>query len=177
METEKSPFAEHATNVIDIYVKTKNTGNLQQAEVPELFKIERACFVTIHNKDGSLRGCIGTIEPRTENLWLEIISNAVSACSRDPRFNPVTKDELNKIEVSVDVLSVPERVDDIKTLDPKKYGIIISDGKHNRGVLLPDIDGVDTVKEQIRIAKRKAGLHKTKNEFLEIYSFTATRYH
>lgn len=177
METKKSPFAEHATNVIDTYVRTKNVRDLKQAEVPYSFRIKRACFVTIHNKDESLRGCIGTIEPRTENLWQEIISNAVSACSRDPRFDPVTESELDNIEVSVDVLSVPERVEDIKTLDPKKYGIIISDGKYNRGVLLPDIDGVDTVKEQIRIAKRKAGLHKIKNKFLEIYSFTATRYH
>lgn len=170
-------IAKHAENVIDSFVKTKSIAKYKQADIPDEFKIVRACFVTIHLEDGSLRGCIGTIEPRTENLWLEIVSNAVSACSRDPRFDPVRENELDKIEVSVDVLSVPEKVEDIKTLDPKKYGIIISDGKHNRGVLLPDIDGINTVKEQIRIAKRKAGLHRIKNEFLEIYSFTATRYH
>ena len=77
-------------------------------EIPEEFKVQLACFVSIYNNDESLRGCIGTIEPREDNLWFEIISNAESACSRDSRFSPVESKELKQIQVSVDVLSKPK---------------------------------------------------------------------
>lgn len=177
MYKAKTSFAKHALDTITAYVKTKNTDELRRNEVPVEFNEKLACFVSIHNKDESLRGCIGTIEPKEDNLWLEIISNAVSACSRDSRFSPVEPKELEQIEVSVDVLSKPEKVEDLDKLNPKKYGVIVTDGNYMRGVLLPDIEGVDTVKEQIRIAKRKAGLADVENEFLKIYSFTSTRYH
>ncbi len=177
MYKAKSSFAKHALNTIITYVKTKSVDKLKQMEIPDEFKVQLACFVSIHNSDTSLRGCIGTIEPHEDNLWLEIISNAVSACSRDTRFSAVEEIELAQLEVSVDVLSKPQKVTDINMLDPKKYGVIVTDGNYLRGVLLPDIEGVGTVKEQISIAKRKAGLADVENEFLEIYSFTSTRYH
>ena len=177
MHKSKTSFAKHALNVITTYVKTNNVDKLKNMSFPDEFNVQLACFVSIHNTDESLRGCIGTIEPREDNLWLEIISNAISACTRDSRFSPVDIKELEQIEVSVDVLSKPKKVDDIDKLDPKKYGVIVTDGNYMRGVLLPDIEGVDTVKEQIRIAKRKAGLADMEDEFLEIYSFTSTRYH
>ncbi len=177
MHQAKTSFAKHAYNVITKYVKTKNTNDLENMEIPDEFNIQLACFVSIHNKDESLRGCIGTIEPREDNLWLEIISNAISACTRDSRFSAIEPNELDNIEVSVDVLSKPEKLEDITKLDSKIYGVIVTDGNYSRGVLLPDIDGIDTVEEQIRIAKRKAGLADMENEFLEIYSFTSTRYH
>ncbi|OQY00222.1 MAG: AmmeMemoRadiSam system protein A [Bacteroidetes bacterium 4572_117] len=177
MYKAKTSFAKHAFNIIKAYVKTKNIDKFKNIEFPVEFKHNLACFVTIHNNDGSLRGCIGTIEPREDNLWLEIISNAVSACTRDSRFSPVKPNELQQIEVSVDVLSEPKKVDDLNELDPKKFGVIVTDGNYMRGVLLPDIEGVDKVEDQIKIAKRKAGLADMENEFLEIYSFTATRYH
>ena len=177
MDKPKTSFAKHALETIVTYVKTKNTNELKRKEVPEEFNEKLACFVSIHNKDESLRGCIGTIEPREDNLWLEIISNAISACSNDSRFTAVKSDELDQLDISVDVLSKPEKVEDINMLNPKKYGVIVTDGNYMRGVLLPDIEGVDTVQEQIKIAKRKAGLADMENEFLEIYSFTSTRYH
>ena len=177
MDKPKTSFAKHALDTIIAFVKTKSVDELKVMEIPEEFNVQLACFVSIHNNDESLRGCIGTLEPREDNLWLEIISNAVSACSRDSRFLPMKENELSQIEVSVDVLSKPEKVDDINKLNPKKYGVIVTDGSYMRGVLLPDIDGVDTVKEQIEIAKRKAGLSDMENEFLKIYSFTSTRYH
>jgi len=177
MHKTKTSFAKHALNVIANYVKTNNIDELRNMSFADEFNVQLACFVSIHNTDESLRGCIGTIEPREDNLWLEIISNAVSACTRDSRFSAVQTSELENIEVSVDVLSKPEKVDDIDKLDAKKYGVIVTDGNYMRGVLLPDIDGVDTVEEQIRIAKRKAGLADIENEQLEIYSFTSTRYH
>lgn len=176
MYQAKTLYAQHALNVVSTYVKTGDISAIKKQQPPKEFLIRRACFVTLHNVDGSLRGCIGTLEPQYKNLWLEIISNAVAACSRDSRFPPVTPDELENIEVSVDVLSEPEKVSDISTLDPKKYGIIVTDG-FIRGVLLPDIDGIDTIEQQIKIAKRKAGLSNILNDNLTFYSFTATRYH
>jgi AmmeMemoRadiSam system protein A len=177
MYQAKTVYAQHALNVVTAYVKTGDVSELKkQKEIPEELQVRRACFVTLHKPDGSLRGCIGTLEPQYKNLWLEIISNGVAACSRDSRFSPVTADELDNIEISVDVLSVPEKVEDLNTLDPKKYGIIVTDG-FLRGVLLPDINGVDTVEQQINIAKRKAGLGSMPNENLQFYAFTATRFH
>jgi AmmeMemoRadiSam system protein A len=113
-------------------------------------------FVSL-KKGGELRGCIGTIFPVTGSTGEEVIENAVSAATRDPRFPPVTESELPDIQYSVDVLSEPEDVADTGQLDPIRYGVIVSDGLR-RGLLLPDLEGVDTVEEQIRIASMKAGL-------------------
>ena len=113
-------------------------------------------FVSLH-KDRRLRGCIGTIAPTQENLAREIVQNAVSAGTRDPRFPPVRAAELDELEYSVDVLGQPEPVDSPAQLDPKTYGVIVSCGR-KRGLLLPDLDGVDTVAEQVDIARRKGGI-------------------
>lgn len=115
-------------------------------------------FVSLH-KDGRLRGCIGTVTPTEENLAWEIVRNAVSAGTRDPRFPPVRPDELDELEYSVDVLGQPEPVESAAGLDPKIYGVIVSCGR-KRGLLLPDLDGVDTVAEQIDIARRKGGIRE-----------------
>ena len=112
--------------------------------------------MSIH-KDGALRGCIGTFLPVRENIAREIISNAVSASTRDPRFDAVRPEELPWLEINVDVLSRPERIESTDELDVKKYGVIVTDGSR-RGLLLPDLDGVDTVEEQVDIARRKAGI-------------------
>ena len=113
-------------------------------------------FVSLH-KDGQLRGCIGTIAPTQETVAEEIVQNAVSAGTRDPRFAPVRAHELGELEYSVDVLGEPEPVDSPGQLDPKQYGVIVSHGR-KRGLLLPDLDGVDTVEEQLAIACRKGGI-------------------
>ena len=113
-------------------------------------------FVSIH-KEGLLRGCIGTLVPTTGCVAKEVINNAISACSHDPRFSKVSIDELPYLEISVDVLSESEKIDSPDELDVKRYGVIVSDGRRT-GVLLPDLEGVDTVKEQIDIARRKAGI-------------------
>jgi len=177
MYKAKTKYAKHALNTIVTLLNNKSIDKLKNQEIAKEFEKELACFVTIHKKDGSLRGCIGTIEPRTENLYYEIISNAISAATKDTRFSPLTIEELENIEISVDVLSKPEIVKDISKLNVKKYGIIISDGSFMRGVLLPNIEGISTVKQQIDIAKRKAGLSSVENDFLKIYSFTSTRYY
>ena len=112
-------------------------------------------FVSIH-KFGRLRGCIGTFLPTTDCIADEIIRNAILASTEDYRFTPITEEELPYLEVNVDVLSTPEPTTK-KDLDPKKYGVIVIQGL-NRGLLLPDLDGIDTVDQQIEIAKSKAGI-------------------
>ena len=167
------PYVKWAIEVIENYVKFNKIIEPDKEKLPkELFERKAGCFVTLHLTNGSLRGCIGTYEPIQPNLAHEIRSNAISAATRDPRFPPVIEDELNNIVVSVDVLGKIEPVSSIDELDPKKYGIIVAKG-WQRGLLLPDIEGVDTVKEQIRIAKLKAGIF---DDDFEIYRFTVERY-
>jgi AMMECR1 domain-containing protein len=110
-------------------------------------------------------------------LYFEIISNAISAATNDSRFSPVRAEELESLTVSVDVLGKPELVKNLNELDPLTLGVIVSDGAFSRGVLLPNLEGVDTVEKQLSIAKRKAGLQNYSNGQLKIYSFTSTRYH
>ena len=125
---------------------------------PDQERSEKAgVFVSLH-KDHMLRGCIGTINPLQDNISLEIIHNAISACSKDPRFQPVEKEELPYLSISVDVLKKPERIQDKRMLDVKKYGVICSTKDGRRGLLLPDLDGVDTIDQQIEIACSKGGI-------------------
>lgn len=136
-------------------------------------RIKQGVFCSIH-KDGRLRGCIGTIGPTKENIAQEIVANAISAATRDPRFDPIQKHELAKLSYSVDVLSKPEKIDSRDQLDVKRYGVIVT---HNekRGLLLPNLDGVDTVSEQIAIAKQKAGIWD--DEPVELQRFEVVRHY
>ena len=104
-----------------------------------------------------LRGCIGTIAPVQDSIAEEIINNAVSAVSRDPRFDKVREDELDLLEINVDILGEPEDIEGPDELDVKRYGVIVTCG-YKRGLLLPDLEGVDTVEDQIDIARRKGGI-------------------
>ena len=121
-----------------------------------MFSRRAGVFVSLH-KDGNLRGCIGTIFPTQKNIAEEILQNAISACSRDPRFSPVEISELEEIIYSVDILSEPEKVFSEKDLDVKKFGVIV-ENNGRQGLLLPDLDGIDTVEKQISIAKQKANI-------------------
>jgi AmmeMemoRadiSam system protein A len=134
-----------------------STGEILKA--PEELLIEpAACFVSIKTDEGSLRGCIGTIEPAQKSLAEEIIANAISAATRDPRFQPVDAAELSHLRYSVDVLCEPEPAT-FDGLDPKIYGVIVEDTRGTRrGLLLPDIEGVETASQQVEIAARKAGI-------------------
>ena len=123
---------------------------------PELTGRRAGAFVSIH-RQGRLRGCIGTIAPTRGSLAEEIIHNAVSAAARDPRFDPIRPDELQWLDISVDVLGEPEDIESEDALDVKRYGVIVSRG-HRRGLLLPDLEGVDTVRRQVEIARQKAGI-------------------
>ncbi len=130
-----------------------------------------ACFVSL-KKRGELRGCMGTLTPAEADLGAEIARNAHSAAFHDPRFPRVRPDELAELTVSVDVLSSPEPCDR-SVLDPRRYGVIVSSG-FRRGVLLPDLAGVDSVALQLDIALQKAGIDP--GEPYETERFTVERY-
>ena len=138
---------------------------------PEMKK-RAGVFVSI-KKRGELRGCIGTITPEKDNLASEIISNAIDASSGDPRFPPMGPDELNEISISVDVLGEAEPISSTAQLDPKRYGVIVESGPE-KGVLLPNLEGVDTAGHQVEIAKRKAGIGPY--ERCNMYRFEVVRY-
>ena len=140
----------------------------------DLLNRRAGVFVSIH-KNGSLRGCIGTIAPTCSNIAQEIAQNAVSASTRDPRFPAIRPSELDELEITVDVLGDTERIDSPDQLDVKRYGVIVSKGRR-RGLLLPNLDGVDTVEEQIAIALQKAGLD-TDEENYELERFEVVRHY
>ncbi len=136
-------------------------------------KVKAGAFVSIHSK-GNLRGCIGTIESVHENLLQEIVANAIEAATRDPRFHPIDASELDELEIKVDEMGPLEQVQSKKELDVQKYGIVVESG-YRRGLLLPALEGVDTVEQQIAIACRKAGI--SLSEKYQMYRFMVTRYH
>ena len=140
-----------------------------------LTETRAGCFVSLH-KEGALRGCIGTTGPTQETLADEIIRNAVNAATEDPRFPRVEAHELPDLVYDVDVLSEPEDIDGPEVLDVKKYGVIVSTNGFipKRGLLLPDLAGVDTVDEQIAIAKRKANIRD--DEKIRLQRFTVERH-
>lgn len=142
--------------------------------LPEGMDGRAGVFVSL-KKDGMLRGCIGTIAPTRRNIAEEIIHNAISAGANDPRFDPVRPEELDDLTVSVDVLTAPEPVAGPRELDPARYGVIVRKGGRS-GLLLPNLEGVDTVEEQLAIARRKAGIgpHETGVELLR---FEVIRHH
>ncbi len=167
---EMHPLVKLAKETVETYV-TKGKVLEPRALAPEM-KPKAGVFVSIH-KLGALRGCIGTFEPQRKNVAEEIITNAVSSATRDPRFPPVSPEELKDLDYSVDVLTTPEPVADKSHLDPKKYGVIVEAG-WRRGLLLPDLEGVDSVEHQIDICRQKAGIDP--GEPVKLYRFQVKRY-
>jgi len=157
---------------IENYVKTGKTAALPDGLSEELLNEKAGVFVSL-KKHGQLRGCIGTIMPTKASVAEEILRNAVSACSEDPRFSPVKENELDELVCSVDVLKPAEFVNSLDKLDVKKYGVIVSSG-YKRGLLLPNLDGVDSVEEQVAIAMQKAGIGMS--ETINLERFEVVRY-
>jgi AmmeMemoRadiSam system protein A len=164
-------LVELAKKSVESYVTRGETIRLPE-HLPDSMTAKAGVFVCI-KKHGELRGCIGTFQPACDSVGAESIANAISAATKDPRFPPVTEDELSDLTYSVDVLSCPERVSGLNDLDPKKYGVIVVSG-FRRGLLLPDLEGVTSVEEQLRIVKMKAGI--LPGEEVEIFRFTVDRY-
>ena len=162
----EDPWVKLARLSLETFVKTgERLERLPEGLPAEMTEQAAGAFVSLH-AHSQLRGCIGTIGPTTESVAWEIVQNAVSACSRDPRFPPVTAAELDSLEYSVDVLGQPEPVTSPDQLNVKKYGVIVSCGGR-RGLLLPDLEGVDTVEQQIDIARQKGGISSQEKYTLE----------
>jgi AmmeMemoRadiSam system protein A len=146
---------------------------LEREAAPELLKNKAGVFVTIYNGK-KLCGCIGTFVATKNNLAEEIISNAISAATADYRFNRITPDEMSELTFEVSILAEPEEVKSVKNLDPRKYGVIVQSGTR-RGLLLPDLEGVDTPEQQINIAASKGDIDLRNNQF-KLYRFSTTKY-
>ncbi|MGD0116185.1 MAG: AmmeMemoRadiSam system protein A [Dehalococcoidia bacterium] len=170
------PYVQLAKETVERFVRSGRFLWPQELaqEFEKEFEAEQQAgvFVSI-KKRGDLRGCIGTIEATQINLSMEIVHNAIAACSRDPRFLPIMDDELCHLSYSVDVLTEPEPIDDEEELDPSRYGVIVECGAR-RGLLLPDLAGVDSVEEQVRIARAKAGIGD--DETVRLYRFEVQRF-
>jgi AmmeMemoRadiSam system protein A len=168
------PLVELAKETVESYVREKRTIKPPEEPVPEM-QGRAGTFVSLHDSRGNLRGCIGTIEPQQPTVAQEVIQNAISAATRDPRFPPVQPEELEDLDIKVDVLTEPELIDSLDQLDPKRYGDIVeSESGWRRGLLLPDLEGVDTVEYQVDIAMRKAGIHP--GDPMQLYRFEVKRY-
>ncbi len=162
-----------ARNSAEHFVKTGKPLEFIEEDLPAELLQERAGVFVSLKKQGELRGCIGTIVPTAQNIAQEIINNAVSACSKDPRFNPVRPDELEDIVYSVDVLSPPEPIESRTQLDVHRYGVIVTCG-YRQGLLLPNLEGVNSVDEQVSIALNKGGIRE--NEVYSMQRFEVVRH-
>lgn len=165
LKEEEDEYVRLARQTLETYVIHRKIISRPQGLSQELLKSRAGVFVSL-KLDGNLRGCIGTISPTRESIADEIIQNAISAGTEDPRFYPVTEEELKRLVYSVDILGKPEKIQSKDDLDPQKYGVIVSTGSR-RGLLLPNLEGVKTVDDQVSIALRKAGISPKEKYDLE----------
>lgn len=183
------PLVSLAKKAVETFVKEKKVISPPEDFPKEFLEKRAGTFVTI-KKNGNLRGCIGTYLPTRPSIAEETIKNAIAAATEDYRFGPIQKDELDSLTYTVYVLSWPEQVKEIKDLNPKKYGIIVKtfpivypgqdvvfDGHviPKTGLLLPDLEGIDTIEKQISIACQKGGIDPEKEKII-IYKFTVEKY-
>jgi AmmeMemoRadiSam system protein A len=170
----RHPLVRLAADAIEAFVRSRTMiappDDLFERHPPAQRRAGAFVCVKAH---GELRGCIGTTGPTKETLAVEVIENAVAAASRDPRFPPVRADELPDLDITVDVLSEPDPVADHSQLDHTRYGVIVQAGCR-RGVLLPDIEHVESVEQQLTAVRMKAGIGP--HEEMELFRFEVTRY-
>lgn len=174
IKKETDPYIELARKSMNSYIKNKKTIDVPKDLPEEMIKNKAGCFVTLY-KNKNLRGCIGTIAPTQKNIAEEIIKNAILSSTEDPRFNRVSEDELGDLDISVDVLGEKEKISSLDELDPKVYGVIVSSG-FRRGLLLPNLDGVDNAKYQVEIALRKAGIDPSEDFEMERFEVIRHEY-
>lgn len=171
-----NPYSSLAQKALKSYLETRQIIELPE-NLPEEMLIKQAgIFVTLE-KGKELRGCIGTFLPVYNNIASEIIHNAIAAGIQDYRFLPVTSEEIPDLSFSVSILSKPEKVRGPEDLDPKKYGVIVHcEETGQRGLLLPDLEGVDTPEKQIAICLEKGGIDPTRSKKISLYRFTVKKY-
>jgi len=180
MSTPKNhhPFVDLARAALQAYV-CEHKRLLPPRELPPEMRTKAGTFVSLHLPDGELRGCIGTIQPVQDNLAEEIIENAISAATHDPRFPPVAPDELDGLDISVDVLTEPEPIGSIEGQDPKRHGLIVQSKRSawKRGLLLPDLETIDTAEKQLHYTRVYKANITDPNEPVQLYRFEVKRYH
>lgn len=167
------PLVKLAKDSVELYVREGKILTPRDEDLAPEMKGRAGVFVSLKER-GMLRGCIGTFQPSEPDVATEIVRNAISAATRDPRFPPVRTGELPGLEYSVDVLTAPEPARDFTELDPKRYGVIVHAGGR-RGLLLPDLEGVNTVEDQVGIAMQKAGI--APGTPVTLSRFEVKRYH
>lgn len=171
-EADPAAILHLARTAVETFVRTGATPTVLADNLPEALRQRAAAFVCLKS-DGGLRGCIGTTQATRATLAEELIQNAISACSRDPRFRPVTPQELAGLRYSVDVLEPPEPAGSVADLDPLRYGVIVRNGPRS-GVLLPNLAGVESAHHQVEIARQKAGI--APDEPVELMRFRVHRF-
>ncbi len=167
------PLVKLAKDAVELYIREHTVLKVSDEDLTPEMKERSGAFVCLKTR-GMLRGCIGTFQPTEKDVAHEIVRNAISAATCDPRFSCVSEEELADLEYSVDVLDAPEEVMGPADLDPKRYGVIVQAG-NRRGLLLPDLEGVDTVEHQVSIAMQKAGIRQ--GTPVTLYRFEVKRYH
>ncbi len=167
-------YARLAQKTIEEYIKNGKIIETPEDLPREFYSRKAGVFVTIF-KNGELRGCIGTYLPARENIAEEIIDNAISACSRDYRFLPISKNDLSDLKYEVSILSVPELIEDIKKHDSKKHGLIVRSADGRLGILLPGLEGINTIDEQFEICCQKGGINPKKDKYT-LYFFMAEKH-
>lgn len=164
IKEKEDDYVKLARFTLENYVLNRTVEKLDNLP-DEMLKNKAGVFVSL-KMNGQLRGCIGTTSPTTDSIATEIIQNAISAGLEDPRFAPVTKKELSKIQYSVDVLNKSEPIESLAQLDTKRYGVIVKRGRKS-GLLLPNLEGIETPEEQVSIALKKAGIEPTEEYSIE----------
>lgn len=167
---KESPLVRYARQIVESYIKGEK--DYLSDDLNKFLDEKAGVFVSI-KKHGQLRGCIGTTEPTQINILEEVKQNAISAATRDPRFEPVSIDELADLVYSVDVLKPAEPIADMEELDPTRYGVIVRSG-YRTGLLLPNLEGIETAAEQVAIARKKAGIGP--KESVKMERFEVVRY-
>ncbi len=168
-------YVQLAKSAIEEYVKRGRIVNIPQNLPPEFYTQKGGVFVSLH-KGNELRGCIGTYFPVQKNLAEEIILNAIAACSRDNRFLPISSEELPELKVEVSLLSTPKKISSLAEIDPQKYGLIVKCSDGRVGLLLPNLEGINSAEQQLSIACQKGGINPAFDKNLEIYIFTTQKY-
>ena len=161
-------LADLARKAVETYITTKEMINVHEMSLKEERAQKSGVFVTINSKN-NLRGCVGTIRAYHENIIEETIQNSISAAVRDKRFAPISKEEFQSLSYAVNIIDEPEVVTDMEEMDPLKYGLIVSNG-YRQGILLPNIEGIRTIEEQLGNAMIKADI--IQGEPVWLYKFS-----
>jgi AmmeMemoRadiSam system protein A len=163
-----------ARRAVETFVLKRKVVEPELCDASSLLSQRSACFVCIKTEGRELRGCVGTVEPEHDSLAEEVVDNAIKAATRDPRFRPVSAEELSLLRYSVDVLGALEPTT-LEDLDPSVFGVVVTnDSGTRRGLLLPNIDGIRTADQQVGVAARKAGI--APRETVKLFRFRTRRF-